>query len=100
VVAKNKTKHTLRLTLDIYNLTNLLNKDWGLYQGPSAGSGTAVQNIGIIKYDKLDTDGKTPIFSFPYADGVNQIPYTNSFKNDISIASRWQMQLGIRYIFN
>ena len=36
-----------------------------------AGSGTIVQNIGILKYDKSDTDGKTPIF---YADGMNQIP--------------------------
>jgi hypothetical protein len=35
IVAKNKTKHTLRLTPDIYNFTNLLNKDWGYTRDPA-----------------------------------------------------------------
>ncbi|WP_431215216.1 hypothetical protein ACQ86N_11130 [Puia sp. P3] len=47
----------------------------------------------------MAADGKTPIFSMPYQDGVNAIPYTNSYKDNTS-ASRWQMQLGVRYMFN
>lgn len=92
-------RHTLRLSVDIVNVGNMINKDWGTYKIPSAGSGSGVLNVGILKYDKLDTDG-TPIFSFPYRVASSQTPYTTSFKDDVSIFSRWQMQFGIRYLFN
>ncbi len=86
------TKHTLRFTADVFNFTNLLNKNWGIYKVPTTTS--------PLTFVKLDTDGKTPIFSMPYQDGVNKVPYTNAFKNDISLNSRYQIQFGIRYIFN
>jgi hypothetical protein len=91
-IKAGKTKHTLRFTADIYNFTNFLNKNWGLYQVPTTTT--------PLTFVKLDTDGKTPIFSFPYLDAKNKIPYTSSFKNDISMSSRYQIQFGIRYIFN
>jgi len=87
-----KTSHTLRFTADIFNFTNLLSKNWGTYKLPTT--------MSPLTFVKLDTDGTTPIFSFPYLDGVNQIPYTNAFKDDVSTFSRYQIQLGIRYIFN
>jgi len=93
---KGKDKHTLRLSVDIVNVGNLINKDWGVYKLPSAGTG----NVSIIKYDKLDVDKTTPIYSFPYKVAATQTPYTSSFRDDISILSRWQMQFGIRYLFN
>ena len=93
---KGKDKHTLRLSVDIVNVGNLFNKNWGVYKLPAAGVG----NVGIIKFDKLDTDKSTPIYSFPYKVAGTQTPYTTSFKDDISILSRWQMQFGIRYLFN
>ncbi|HEX4851341.1 MAG TPA: TonB-dependent receptor, partial [Puia sp.] len=96
---KSGDKHTIRLSVDIVNVGNLLNKNWGIYKVPSAGVGNGVLNVGIVKYDKLDVDG-TPIFSFPYQVAASQTPYTKSFKDDTSILSRWQMQFGIRYLFN
>jgi len=48
----------------------------------------------------LDTDGRTPIYSFPYLDCVNKVPYTSAYKADPSLASRWQLQIGVRYLFN
>ena len=87
-----KDKHTLRFTADVFNFTNMLNKNWGTYQIPTT--------VTPLTFVKLDTDGKTPIFSFPYLDGKNKIPYTNSFKDDVSIISRFQIQLGVRYLFN
>jgi hypothetical protein len=87
-----KDRHTLRFSMDIVNVGNLLNKNWGVYKLPTATS--------FLKYDKLAADGKTPVFSFPYADPTNLIPYTNSFRDDTSIFSRWQMQIGFRYLFN
>ena len=85
-------KHTVRFTADIYNFTNLLNKEWGTYQLPTT--------VSPLTFTKLDVDGKTPIFSFPYLDGKNKVPYTNSFKDDVSGTSRYTIQLGVRYLFN
>jgi uncharacterized protein (UPF0333 family) len=92
ITTKSKERHTLRFTLDIYNVGNLLNKNWGIYKSAST--------LSPLKYDKMAADGKTPIFSMPYADANNLIPYTSSFRDNTSTWSRWQMQFGIRYLFN
>ena len=87
-----KERHTLRLSLDILNLGNLLNKEWGLVKIPVS--------TNFLRYEGLGADGKTPSYSFTYQDANNQIPVVNSFSNSTSIFSRWQMQLGVRYLFN
>lgn len=86
------TKHTLRFTADIYNFTNFVNKNWGTYKVPTT--------VTPLTFVKLDTDGITPIYSFPYLDGKNKVPYTTPFRDDVGFSSRYQIQLGIRYIFN
>jgi hypothetical protein len=98
---EDKDKHTLRLSLDLLNAGNLLNKYWGIIKQP------AVTNL--IKFEGMAADGKTPLFSIPYADN-NQTPYTTSFvdnpnltylnNNATMTGSRWIMQFGIRYLFN
>jgi len=88
----NNNKHTLKITADIYNLTNLLNSNWGVNQIPTT--------TAPLTFVKLDTDGKTPIFSFPYLDATNKVPYSQPFKNDIGLGSRFQVQIGVRYLFN
>jgi hypothetical protein len=87
-----KNKHTLRFTADIYNFTNLLNKDWGVYYVPTTTT--------PLVFSKIDTDGKTPVYTFPYMDAVNKIPYTRAYKPSPSLGSRYQIQLGVRYLFN
>ena len=87
-----KERHTLRLSLDVLNLGNLLYKQWGLVKTPVL--------INFLRYEGLGADGKTPAFSFTYQDAGNQIPLTNSFSNSTTINSRWQMQFGVRYLFN
>jgi hypothetical protein len=86
------TKHTLRFTADIYNFTNFISKDWGVNQTPTT--------ITPLNFVRLDTDGKTPVFSFPYLDGRNKVPFTDSFRDNVGFSSRYQIQLGVRYIFN
>jgi hypothetical protein len=87
-----KNKHTLRFTADIYNFTNLLNKDWGVFYVPTTTT--------PLVFSKIDTDGKTPVYSFPYQDGVNKVPYTRAYRPSSSLGSRYQIQIGVRYLFN
>ena len=95
-------KHTLRLSLDIVNVGNLLNRYWGLVKTPTS--------TNFLRVEGFSADGQTPYISFPYADSKNQVPIVNSFTNNTNLTnfannqtftgSRWQMQFGIRYLFN
>jgi len=91
-VKTGKDRHTLRLTIDILNVGNLLNKQWGIVKSTVANN--------FLRYEGLAADGRTPAFSFTYQDAASQLPLVNSFANSTGIGSRWQMQLGVRYIFN
>jgi hypothetical protein len=89
-------KHTLTFTYDIINLTNLLNKDWGVqYFSPNTYNSMA--SIGLTQ--AKDAAGKVltgnattyPTYTFDQK-GVSS--YAKDF-----FASRYQMQLGLRYSF-
>ncbi len=85
-------RHTLRLSVDLINVGNFLNKNWGLVK---------LQNTSTpLTFEGLAADGKTPLFSFPFADATNFVPLVNSYSNNTTIVSRWQMQFGIKYLFN
>ena len=89
-----KNKHTIRLTADIYNFTNLLNKDWGVFYIPTTTSPLSLSPKGI------DTDGKTPIYRFNFLDPTKQIPQSRPYTPSSGLGSRWQLQIGVRYLFN
>lgn len=100
-----KEKHTLRVSFDMINLGNFLNKNWGLTKTFSTPFNTSQNAASFLKYEgQVNTTGDPnfgkPRFSFPYQDAANQIPFTSSFTESTSIYSRWQGQIGIRYIFN
>jgi hypothetical protein len=94
--AKGNT-HTLRVSFDIINLGNLLNRNWGVAK--SFASTSFLKYEGLITNPTDPNVGK-PRYSFLYQDANNQIPFVNSFIDNTSIFSRWQGQLGIRYLFN
>ena len=83
-------KNTIRLTADVINFGNLLNRNWGLFQ--------LANTTQPLAFKGVDTATGQPTFSFPFQDSGNQIPVTSSFRS--STAGLWQAQLGIRYIFN
>ena len=91
VETKNKTKNTLRLTVDIFNVGNLINKEWGVTK--------SFVRTNPLNFAGISPEGK-PTFSFPYLDATTQTPLTQSYRDNTGIASRWQMQIGIRYLFN
>ena len=76
------TKNRLQITFDIFNVGNLLNKEWGRNYFVSN------QALTLINYDSTR---KGYTFKAP----TDNIPYSTS-----DLASRWQGQVGIRYIFN
>ena len=81
-VAGGKT-NSIQFSVDILNLSNLLNSNWGLVQVP-----TSVQPIGV----SVDSNTNIPTYTF---NGTQ----TKTFNYDASLLSRWQAQFGIRYIF-
>ena len=85
-----KQLHTFRLSYDLINAGNFINRDWGVVKTPTV--------TNFLKYEGLGADGKTPAFSFPYQTGTT--PFVQPFQNATSIGSRWQMQIGIKYLFN
>ncbi|TSD66533.1 TonB-dependent receptor [Inquilinus sp. KBS0705] len=93
-----KVKNTLEFTFDVINVGNLLNREWGVYKTSYSGFNNGATTV--LKYVGNDPISGRPTYSFPYLDATNQVPVTNSFKNDISQFSRFQGQIGVRYIFN
>ncbi|MBS1668872.1 MAG: TonB-dependent receptor [Bacteroidetes bacterium] len=85
-------RHTIRFTMDLINVGNFLNRNWGLVKQQNTTT--------PLTFEGMAADGKTPLFSFPYGDATNQVPLVNSYSNNTSILSRWQMQLGVKYLFN
>lgn len=80
----------ISLTIDIFNFTNLLNKDWG--RKYSAVNGT----YSLIDFEGFEADGTTPQFTFENLGNKMDI-YT---PDDSGISSsRWQARFGIRYTF-
>ncbi len=76
-------KQTIQLSLDIMNLGNLFNSDWGVRQ--------LARTYNPIKVSGLDNNN-VPYYQF-------DTNLKSSFVDDFSTRSKWQMQFGVRYIF-
>jgi len=84
-VKSGSKSHTLQASFDIFNLTNLLNKNWGNKTFVS-------RNVRLLK---TESAGTNPVFSFD----PNQIDRIKQLDDSGIQSSRWQMQIGLRYIF-
>jgi len=94
-VKAGKSLNTLQLSIDILNFGNLINNSWGVTQTSSPS------NYGkVLKYESMDAKN-TPIYSMYYTtvDGVKKLP-TKSYSVYNNQSNCWQLQFGIRYIFN
>ena len=87
--------HKFQISLDVFNFSNLINKNWGrrYFQG-------SFGNVEILDFEGFADGTNTPTFTFnPNNLGDDNTPRT--VIDDAGIqSSRWQMQLGLRYIFN
>ena len=102
-----ENRNTLQLSFDMFNVGNLLNSNWGTLKSTNRSN--------PLSFAGYTTDGR-PAFTYPYL--VNQsittpaTPTTpavlapgqtlnQTFRDNVgAISSRWQAQVGIRYIFN
>ena len=90
-IKAGKSMNTLQLCLDVKNVLNLFNSNWGVskYMNPALGEGR------ILKYEGYDKDGYAT-FSTPSA--VN--PNTQVWNKSIGIGQCWYASVGIKYMFN
>lgn len=81
-------QHRLQLTLDVLNIGNLLNNEWGVTKLP-------VQNNPMV-YNGPDANGNAT-FTVNYGDDGE---LEQSFRQNITINNTWSAQFGVRYMFN
>ena len=74
----------IQFSLDVINMGNLINSKWGIEKLPRTATPLSVQGVS--------TTG-VPYFRFDQR-------LTESYIQDVSINSKWQMQFGLKYIFN
>ncbi len=81
----NKAKNSkIQLSLDVLNLGNMINREWGMYYYQ------AYPGVSILNVESLSTDN-----------GITTATYSfEGEENDITdIYSRWRMQVGLRITF-
>lgn len=81
----NNKKHTIQLSFDIFNFTNLVNKNWG-------NRFINFSNFSFLENTSSNSE-TNPVFEF-------QDNADREVLDDIGLlSSRWQMQVGLRYSF-
>lgn len=84
-----KKVHRFEITADIFNFTNLLNKEWGVRTFAN------FDQVQLLDFEGFASDGTTPQFTFDERAGE-----TKNIVDDSGLqSSRWQMQVGLRYTF-
>ncbi len=84
-------QNTLQLSIDLINLGNLLNSKFGVVKN-------FTRNNPLNYVDAVGADGEAGT-----EDDHARFSYTQtdkSFIDSTGLTSRWQMQVGVRYIFN
>jgi outer membrane receptor protein involved in Fe transport len=79
---KISDSNKIQFSIDILNVGNLINSNWGVVQLPNT-----LTPVGVT----VD-DTNTPTYTFDPT-------LTETYGFDTSLLSRWQMQFGLRYIF-
>ncbi|MFI3316441.1 MAG: carboxypeptidase regulatory-like domain-containing protein [Rikenellaceae bacterium] len=81
----NQAKNSkIQLSLDVLNLGNMFNREWGMYYYQ------AYPGIAILDVESIDTTNGVTTATYSFAGEENDI---------MDIYSRWRMQLGLRITF-
>ena len=90
-VKVGKSLNTLQLSLDLKNILNMFNSNWGV----SKWMNNDIVEGRILKFENVDADGY-PVFSTPNAINAD----TQTFVPSVSIGQCWYASIGIKYMFN
>jgi hypothetical protein len=84
IAVDKKSKHKFQFSLDILNLGNMISSKWGVRRFTTTTEPITVSGVDKhgVPYFKFDPNLKS------------------SYVDDVSLRSKWQMQIGLRYIFN
>ena len=95
-----ENRNALQFSIDIFNVGNLINRNWG-----SGQFAYTAQPLAFAGY----TAQGVPTYQFQYINNPRQITggattptvLTTPFRPDVTtLVSRWQAQIGLRYLFN
>ena len=81
----------LQLSLDVKNILNLFNSNWGV----SKWMNSDLNEGRILKFESVDAEGY-PVFSTPKKVSGN----TQTFTPSVAIGQCWYASVGIKYMFN
>ena len=96
-------RNTLEFTLDVFNVGNLLNSDWGLrYDKFTSSSNGGFELVEFQGFADPDNGDLTPVYELEF--DPDETPTEEDFfkaqiKDTGTYSSRWFMQLGLRYTF-
>ena len=98
-LSKRNPSQTLQLSVDILNVLNLLNNDWGHVNFVTNLNNYTVNFLKFVadannKNPGAPASGYQPTYNFVRPTGINNRYYTLD-----PINSRWQAQFGIKYNF-
>lgn len=78
-------RHTFQLSVDLLNVGNLIDSDWGVRK---VASSAATSPLRLVRFDGTGA----PVFNYT---GPSE-----TFIDDPNVFSRWRAQLGLRYFFD
>ena len=86
------TKHLLQLSMDVENIGNLFNSNWGVEKIM-----TPANNGAVLKYEGKN-EANQPTFSL-YRDANGNAP-TKTWEYNRAWDQAWRIQFGVKYYFN
>jgi len=84
LIVSKKNRQVLQLSVDIINVGNLINSKWGVVEYATTS--------GYYQPLAVEYNNNSPIYQFDPS-------LKKTFTESPDLQSRWQMQLGLRYIF-
>ena len=87
--ASSKKTNKIQISFDVINLSNMINKNWGtVYYAPNTLNSSVDMGLSVVTRGGSSTAAPTYNFTRP----------ASTYSID-QFASRWQGQVGVRYIF-
>lgn len=89
----NGKRNTLQVSFDVFNFGNFLNKEWGrIYFMP-------FNTYSLLNFKGFEPGTNTPRYTVNNDILEGKEIYRNNIDDSGFRSSRWQMQIGLRYIF-